>query len=395
MIRQRREVAADMEEDGDCVPDEDVLDDWFIESLKMYKDLYVYQLEHPTQVMEWTSAKSVCVAGNSSSRCEILELELPPRLSATQNQGLCAGRDFRVLHGGFSDGPVRHLAHVPGTRCIVTNDGRSSQLQVWEVAEDASDVIRRSRTIEGCSNGRGPVGGSRVAARRWASPQVLHGATCSQVQLTDLTSGQTLFSLDSGGAEPLASLQFISGSVFLTGRRDGTALLADVRTPGAANLSLPPPLNPTAGSSAPWWTAAAEERPAGTRLLRVASSGLMETSDLRKGGGAVGRARLHLPARPCPLGDDVTASWAPALDGYIAVSGFGGAVQVFDTSSWGAELQDARLLFEHRGHAPSPATTAATVSTHAWHPERARTLLSAATDGSVHVWDWIDQSAGS
>lgn len=76
------------------------------------------------------------------------------------------------------------------------------------------------------------------------------------------------------------------------------------------------------------------------------------------------------------------------------LAGFGGAVQVFDTSSWGAELQDARLLFEHRGHAPSPAT-AATVSTHAWHPERARTLLSAATDGSVHVWDWIDQSAGS
>lgn len=34
-----------------------------------------------------------------------------------------------------------------------------------------------------------------MAARRWALPQVLHGATCSQVQLTDLTSGQTLFCL--------------------------------------------------------------------------------------------------------------------------------------------------------------------------------------------------------
>lgn len=31
-------------------------------------------------------SSGVCVAGNSSSRCEILELELPPRLSATQNQ---------------------------------------------------------------------------------------------------------------------------------------------------------------------------------------------------------------------------------------------------------------------------------------------------------------------
>lgn len=76
------------------------------------------------------------------------------------------------------------------------------------------------------------------------------------------------------------------------------------------------------------------------------------------------------------------------------LAGFGGAVQIFDTSSWGAELQDARLLFEHRGHAPWPSTTA-TISTHMWHPEQSQTLLSAATDGSVHVWDWIDQSAGS
>lgn len=77
------------------------------------------------------------------------------------------------------------------------------------------------------------------------------------------------------------------------------------------------------------------------------------------------------------------------------LAGFGGAVQIFDTSSWGAELQDARLLFEHSGHAPLPGNAAATVSTHTWHPERPQTLLSAATDGSVHVWDWIDQSASS
>ncbi|KAK5928721.1 hypothetical protein CesoFtcFv8_000315 [Champsocephalus esox] len=94
----------------------DILDDWFIETLKTYKDLHVYQLEHPTQVIEWTSGKTVCVAGYSSSKNEVLELQLPLKLFAEENKGLCAERDFKVVHGGFTEGPVRCLRHVPGTR---------------------------------------------------------------------------------------------------------------------------------------------------------------------------------------------------------------------------------------------------------------------------------------
>lgn len=97
-----------------------------------------------------------------------------------------------------------------------------------------------------------------------------------------------------------------------------------------------------------------------------------------------------------PLGDPCdkggTTVTCPVLS--ILLAGFSGVVQIFDTSLWGSELQDARPLFEHSGHAPSP-DAAITVSTHMWHQERPRTLLSAATDGSVHVWDWIEQSAGS
>lgn len=84
----------------------------------------------------------VCVAGYSSSKNEILELRLPPRLLADANkvmsqtsetsvvycnknpidtsvccvQGLCAERDFKVVHGGLTDTPVHCLKHIPGTR---------------------------------------------------------------------------------------------------------------------------------------------------------------------------------------------------------------------------------------------------------------------------------------
>lgn len=89
---------------------------------------------------------AVCVAGYSSSKNEILELRLPLKLLANENkvkkkryltpllhtireicanvcvvwcvQGLCAERDFKVVHGGFSEGPVHCLRHVPGTRWV-------------------------------------------------------------------------------------------------------------------------------------------------------------------------------------------------------------------------------------------------------------------------------------
>ncbi|XP_056300631.1 WD repeat-containing protein 73, partial [Pseudoliparis swirei] len=364
----------------------DVLDDWFLESLKTYKDLHVYQLEHPTQVLEWTSAKTVCVAGHASSKNEILELLLPLKLFADENKGLCAERDFKVVHGGFTEGPVRCLTHVPGSRCVVTNDGLSSDLQVWSVGGDDSDVIRLTGRVEGRKRRKTTKsvsgGGSRIAAR--VSSQVLHGAHSGDVQLTQLTSGQILYALETTSNDPLSSLQFLSDAVFLAGAASGNVYVADTRTAAAPQLHpAPPPASP--GAAALWWTAAS---PRG--VLRLSSSGQAEVSDLRSPGAAVSRAQLNVQSgRSDPA---VGVSWAPALDGRVAVSGFDGGVQIYDTALWTAAPRDVEPLFEHRGHAVS-SPPGVFVAAHAWHPERPRTLLSAASDGSVHVWDWVDQSA--
>uniref|UniRef100_A0A4W6D4D1 WD repeat domain 73 n=1 Tax=Lates calcarifer TaxID=8187 RepID=A0A4W6D4D1_LATCA len=389
----------------------------------LYKDLHVYQLEHPTQVIEWTSGRTVCVAGFSPSKNEILELRLPRKLFADENKGLCAERDFKVVHGGFTDRPVRCLRHVPGTRCAVTGDGLSSNLQVWDLGGDDSDVIRRTGSIEGRRRRTGvSEGGSSIAARPSSPPQILHGAQISDVQLTELSSGQTLYQLESDSADPLSSLHFLSDAVFLAGCSNGNIYVADTRTSAAPQLSPPPPPPVSSGESVLWWTdASAGPDPSGCRVVRLSSSGQALVSDLRNLGGAVSRAQLDVQTRRCGP-DDVRVSWAPALDDCIAVSGrlvpkattdkmrtasksshsplagFSGAVQIYDASVWTSELQEARPLFEHRGHAVSPEQSddgvpPILVTSHVWHPERPRTLLSAASDGSVHVWDWVDQSA--
>ncbi|XP_047453701.1 WD repeat-containing protein 73 [Mugil cephalus] len=368
---------------------DDVLDDWFIESLKTYKDLHVYQLEHPTQVIEWTSGKTVCVAGFSPSKNEILELRLPLKLLADENKGLCAERDFKVANGGFTDGPVCCLRHIPGTRCVVTNDGLSSDLQVWDLGGDDSDVIRRTGSIQGKRSVS--ERGSRIAARLSTPPQILHGAWTSDVQLTELTSGHTLYSLETDSADPLTSLQFVSDTVFLAGCCSGSVYVADTRTSAAPQLSPSPT---SSGEAVLWWTdVSTGPHPSSCRVLRLSSSGRAVVSDLRNLGGAVCQAQLDVQTRLCNL-DHVRVSWAPALDDCLSVSGFSGVVQIFNTRFWRTELQDAQPLFQHRGHVVSSPETDNSVpiyvTSHTWHPERPQTLLSAASDGSVHVWDWVD-----
>lgn len=368
---------------------DDILDDWFIESLKTYKDLHVYQLEHPTKVIEWTSGKTVCVAGYSPSKNEMLELRLPLKLYADENKGLCAERDFKVAHGGFTDGPVHRLKHIPGTRCVVTNDGLSSDLQLWELGGDDSDVIRITGSIEG----RGPASerGSRIAARPSAPPQILHGARSRDVQLTEVTTGQRLYRLETDSADLLSSLQFVNDTLFLASCHNGCVYIADTRKAGAPQLSPPPP---SSGESILWWTdVSTGPHVPDCRVIRLSSSGRAVISDLRNPGEAVSQAQLDVQTCRCSP-DDVRVSWAPALNDCVSVSGFSGIVQLYSTSAWRMEPQDAQPLFQHRGHAVSSQQTdggaPVSVTSHVWHPERPRTLLSAASDGSVHVWDWVE-----
>lgn len=116
---------------------------------------------------------------------------------------------------------------------------------------------------------------------------------------------------DTASADPLSSLQFLTDSVFLAGCSDGSVYVADVRAPGSPQRSPPP-----AQDAALWWT----EASAACRVLRVSSSGLTLLSDLRNLGEAVSAAQLDTGALTGGV-DEVRVSWAPALDGCIAISG--------------------------------------------------------------------------
>ncbi|KAJ0066527.1 hypothetical protein NL108_014292 [Boleophthalmus pectinirostris] len=176
---------------------------------------------------------------------------------------------------------------------------------------------------------------------------------------------------------------------FVCGSVNGSVLEADSRSPAPPTCHPAPSVrSPAPTSSAPWSMDAC-----GGLVVRSRASGQTVVSDLRRMDSCVAQALVS--ASDGKNRGSLNVSWSPALQHHIALSGVSGLVQIHNTSLWGAELQAAHAQFEHRGHVVSSPEDDVITTSHAWHPERPRTLLSAASDASVHVWDWNHQSESS
>ncbi|XP_021239860.1 WD repeat-containing protein 73 isoform X2 [Numida meleagris] len=383
------EAAGERGEEEEEEVDEE--EEWLLESLHLYEALHAFELQAPTRVIEWALGKRVCVAGyGRSGRNEILQLLPPATLQAKESQGLCPERDFKVECGGFSNRPVYGLKHVPDTSLLVTSGPPDSSLQVWQVAAEDSDVIKPVSTIP-TENSAGETW-AKIATTSTRAPWVLHGSRLSSTQITEVESQKKVYVAASGSNELLSSLAFLDANTSLLCCAAGQLCVADVRQHG--------PLQPAPIPSAPrgqcWCTAVGCGAP-GSELSSqpiacLSSGGQLILVDARKTSQCLASAKCGVPS-PGSSAEFLSVSWAPALEGCLAVSGFDGSVHIYDTRGWDGAGGDARPLFVHRGHAPGNGERPQ-VTAHAWHPQKARTLLSAATDGSLHVWEWV-QPRGS
>ncbi|XP_043383238.1 WD repeat-containing protein 73 isoform X3 [Chelonia mydas] len=315
---------------------------WLLESLRLYHDLHVFELQEPTRVIEWAGEKSVCVAGyENSRRNEILQLLLPQKLYVKEKQGVCPERDFKVERGGFSDRPVYSLRHVPDTSLLVTSGPPDSSLQVWQLA--AEDTV-------------------------------------------------------SSGSDEVSGLEFLDCNTLLACCVKGQLCLADVRQPQSplGDTSVPSAL------SGEQWCMGVGPGLQGSdvnapTIARLSSGGQLILTDLRNIPKPLKSAKCKVSAAS-PSTEFLRVSWAPVLDGCLAISGFNGTVHIYDTRSWPASGGEAEPLFSHKGHLFSGMDNGSDfplVTTHAWHPWKPRMLLSAASDGSLHVWDWAESHKNS
>ncbi|XP_003413816.1 WD repeat-containing protein 73 [Loxodonta africana] len=364
-------------------------EDWLVESLRLYQDFHAFDLSGATRVLEWIDDKGVFVAGcESLKKNEILHLILPLRLSVKENQGLFPERDFKVCHGGFSDKPVFDLKHVPETRLLLTSGLPGCSLQVWQIAED-SDVIKAVSTI--AMHEEEESLWPRMAVFSSVAPGVLHGARLSSLKITDLESQKIMYASGVGDREALSSLQVLGADTFAFCCTSGRLGLVDIRQKWAPSES------PGPGSGGGRWCAEVRSRDQdpGPSIASLGSNGQLCLLDPRDLCHPVSSVQCPV-SRPSPDPELLQVTWAPVLDNCLAISGFDGTVQVYDVTSWGGIESQVEPLFTHRGHIFLDANeldAAPLVTTHIWHPCKPRTLLSAADDASLHVWDWVDLCA--
>uniref|UniRef100_A0A8B9P8N4 WD repeat domain 73 n=1 Tax=Apteryx owenii TaxID=8824 RepID=A0A8B9P8N4_APTOW len=371
-------------------------DEWLLESLRLYEALHTFELQAPTRVIEWARGSRVCVAGyGHSGRNEILQLLPPPTLQVKETQGLCPERDFKVECGGFSNRPVYSLKHVPDTSLLVTSGPPDSSLQVWQVSAEDSDVIKSVSAIP-TENGTGQPW-AKIATTSARAPWVLHGSTLNSVQITEVESKKNVYKAASRNSEELSNVAFLDCNTLLICCVKGQLCLADIRQPQS-------PLEAASVPSAPCgerWCMGVGRGPQGSDssshpVARLSSGGQLTLTDVRKTSESLASAKCKVSS-PSSSAEFLCISWAPALEGCVAISGFDGTVRVYETQSWDSSGREAEPLFVHKGHAFSGLDGSEgppLVTVHTWHPQKPRTLLSAASDGSLHVWDWVQSHGG-
>uniref|UniRef100_A0A8C5P899 WD repeat domain 73 n=1 Tax=Leptobrachium leishanense TaxID=445787 RepID=A0A8C5P899_9ANUR len=334
----------------------------------VYKELHDFELQDATRVLEWTGDKRVCVAGFEPTKTnEILQLLLPAKLHTRENQ--CLERDLKVEHGGFSEHPVYSLKHVPHSSLLVTSGPAASPVQVWEIGNDEKDVIKPLRAIPSRT---GKETYTKIATTSMPSPRVAHGSKADSVNITEIESDKVLYSLDVTRSDPVGNLYFVDCNTFFVCCTSGLLYVADVRQPHPALEG---------------------KKDATPAIASLSSEGHIVITDTRKLGSPLKSARSRA-STPASSELFMCVSWAPVLDDTIAISGLDSTVQIYNTSSWDATMRERDPLFTHKGHsvvADGEDESVPMVTVHSWHPWNERTLLSAATDGSLHAWDWSDK----
>ncbi|XP_071798458.1 WD repeat-containing protein 73-like [Asterias amurensis] len=419
--------------------DEELLDDWFITSLKSYRHLHMFDLPKPTCVIEWIDNNCICVAGcEPNANNEILELSIPAKLmqqEGTTAAGLTKDRDFKMKSGGFSGQPVHCMKYLQGSsrRLIVTGSHLSTDLNVWQLGTETTDVVKKLSSLPGSGVERSGV--KVIDQRPGCQGQVAFGSTLSDVQIVDVETSKVVRT-KLGSASYNVEIQFLDDdNLVMCNTTSGHINIHDMRATSSQSETPSQYANEAASSEIRGnidqsnegldtlspertnenvsnkeeisWTfdlSCSSDIPnegdtkkrkmdsTTATIARLSTNNEVIVNDLRNLAKPLHTVRLDDSKKLHPSTESLAVKWSPTTKHMISVSGLNECVDIHDITPWQQSSTSppiSKPIFRHEGHMFAESANQQTrILCHTWHPWKPQVMMSSGNDGSLHAWDW-------
>ncbi|XP_033760605.1 WD repeat-containing protein 73-like [Pecten maximus] len=365
-------------------------DDWLFDSIALYQNLFMYDLQHGITDMDWTDGNNVCIATSNGKKHELAELHLPEKLLKTSQEeaGLIKNRDFHMNAGCYCPDQIACLRHVPNSRVVATSPNTEiCKIQFWKLnGSDESDVIRNISTVENNKSKGSPAHITPVTGTN----NVVFGSHLDNLCIVDSITGQTT-SKGLQRCERISSMGLTDSNTLICCCQDtGELVTFDLRED--ISKVKHEHTNTISEGQKCFWTSSVTE----SGVYKLSSEGEVRKVEKHDWNNDVGRWYTELNPS-----SDFSYLKIHALPGNeddtVYISGFDSNVYIFKlplVSEVGGSTERvvSKPCFQHEGHLRNAGTCTdvdnkvLTTVTHLLHPRQQDIVLSAATDGSLHAW---------
>lgn len=371
----------------DNMNDEDD-DQWLLNTFTKYKELHMYELNKPTQILEWNSeGVSVVVASFSEdSKNDIRDLLLPNKLlTLGREDNLALKVDFQNIRGGLSEHPILSCA-VSSCNTIFTA-GINDVITLWEYS-DTNDMMKPTEVLKMEDRHTGSPTKCHVDISQ--NNLLLTGSQFSNTHIRTTSDYKVVnrFHFEEFKNYTLDALEFAENdtNIIITClHNNGDAHIWDIRE----QLNKPvlcfaggnvPPVNTLfTTSNLPIISYGLDTN--NSYLARISKfNNSFDIFDIRNSQKAI-LNNFKIPAK-YPYSINSIPRIQFNGDKNVSMSGFGNVVLVYRNLPQlltGSDSTTDSSLFIHDGHKSH-------VTCHRWHPSEPELILSTEEIGHLHAW---------
>lgn len=376
-------------------------DEWMMESVFRYNRLHMYDLHLPVTASDWINEKNVCLATSDEKNHEIWQVALPDDLLEEEQEScLSKDRDFKLVAGGFCDKKIAAVKCFASQQYVAVTPVDTSSVDILKLCSDSSvNVMPKVKTIQNVN-----CNSEASSLSKMSDTIMAFGSCLNNICIADIATQTVLhhtptktLSVDErlGGLEALSSNTLVA-----CGQHSGCLWMLDFRLKEPLKASTPPCTDhcSTSTMDLKWImtrpltavTPSNDEDCSGS-IWRFSSDGtILENcvSELKKPCFKTCPSTIQKNGKEnkAPRSVQVSHDQSPL----ISISGFGNIIQIYDSGQWKkAEDPDkVEPIFVHDGHqvcCNQPEVNQVTY--HGWHPTKHGLMLSADSEGSLHVFE--------